>query len=273
VNGDPINFVDPSGLVVCGDINVLGGGTVSSYVTGDGARSNFIDLVWEEGGFLSSFNGNYELWQAEFYFIAQAIWDRYLIVTGQVSVVGANGVTYSGQNASILGYGYSNSPTSNALDNVLIAAAGGTRVVNPSTGALVSNLGTLQNDLSEDQGNLSQGSGRTIPITYYGPNGPTTGYVNQYCYSVISAMQAGNSAASGVNQNAAGTLITSWGVNGYVSPDYTAGIEVSFGNIGPTKFWGFGEATSGSYGPIVKKPPVVRNPRPRPVPVGPRRAP
>src|ERR1039457_1803890 len=32
VNGDPINFTDPEGLVTCGDLPVDGGGSLSTYM-------------------------------------------------------------------------------------------------------------------------------------------------------------------------------------------------------------------------------------------------
>lgn len=101
---DPIDFSDPVGLTPCGDMNVEGGGTLRDAVLADTAQGHYIDLVWHEGGTLSQAKGDFFTWVAGFDLLAQAIWNRLQIVSGRVSVTGANGIGYGNRNVKDLGY-------------------------------------------------------------------------------------------------------------------------------------------------------------------------
>ena len=253
-NGDPINFNDPDGLTTCGDLQLEGGGTVAGDVNANTAQGHFIDLVWHEGGFLAQVGNNAFAWLAEFQGIAQAIWDRYLIVSGSVSVVGANGVVYAGQSASTLGYGFAGATADATLNNVLVAAANGTGVLDRE-GQLVDNANTLQAELNEDQGDMSQNGPGKLPLT--NGSGQITGYVTQDCWGVIAALESANSVAAGDNLNPRGAFITSWNSSAPIyNPNYAAGIEYFFGNVGgATNFFGFTNFTGGQYGPVRRPPP------------------
>jgi RHS repeat-associated protein len=98
-NRDPVNLFDPTGLTACGDLAVEGTGqTVAQEVNANTAQGHFIDLVWHEAGTFSQAGGNLAAWTGGFEGIAQAIWDRYQLVSGNASVTGANGVVYGGAN-------------------------------------------------------------------------------------------------------------------------------------------------------------------------------
>ena len=58
VNGDPVNFNDPTGLVTCGDLDVFGGGSVSDYMDACGSTGLLTRFVWAEGGTLSQNGGS-----------------------------------------------------------------------------------------------------------------------------------------------------------------------------------------------------------------------
>ena len=253
VNGDPINLADPSGLVACGDLPVDTGGTVRDQVTADSAQGHFIDLVWHEAGFLSQAGGDLNAWTGEFEGIAQAIWDRYLLVQGKAQVTGANGVVYGGGNVSALGYGAYGS----SLNQVLINAAAGTNVLN-GHGQLVDNASALQADLNQDQGNLAYGAGK-LPL--FNPDGSTI-WVTQGCYSVIAAMETANSVANGVNYNLAGQFITSWNVGSRSNnPNYAANVEQYLLKEGPTNLFGFTNFTRGPFSwTAPRRPPQHRRP-------------
>ena len=257
-NGDPINGSDPSGLVTCGNLPIVGGGTVAGDVNANTAQGHFIDLVWHEAGSLSQAGGNVSNWTAEFEYIAQAIWDRYELVSGDAAVTGANGTVYSAAagNISQLGYGGYGS----SLNTVLINSAAGTGVLN-SQGQLVSNAAELQNDLNENQ-TFQYAPG---DVALQGSNGSSL-WVTPDCYSVVAAMEFANGAAAGINYNPAGVFVTSWNSSAPVNnPNYAAGVEQLLGSAGPTNFYGFTGFTYGTYVPPVRRPRPPRNPRgPRP---------
>jgi RHS repeat-associated protein len=235
VNGDPVNFGDPDGTVACGDLEIAGHNeTVRDEVNANSSQGHFIDLVWHEAGFLSQAGGNVGAWVSEFEGIAQAIWDRYLLVQGVVQATGANGVVYGGANVGVLGYGAYGS----SLDQVLVHAAAGTSVLNGS-GQLVDNADTLQADLNEDQ-NFAYAAGK-VQLAGSGP----TVWVTQGCYSVIAAMESANGVAAGFNYTN-GVFVTSWNSSPPINnPNYAAGIEVLFGNAGPTNFYGLKNVATG----------------------------
>jgi len=241
VEGDPINLSDPDGLIACGDLPVSSGGTLAGLANANTSQGHFIDLVWHEAGFLSQAGGDIGAWNSEFAYTAQAIWDRYQLVSGNVSVTGANGVVYGGGNVGALGYGAYGS----SLNGVLIAAAAGTNVLN-SNGQLADNASALQADLTQDQGNLQYSPGRVSLISSNG----SQEWVTQGCYSVIAAMESADAVASGGNFNPAGMFITSWNSSALINnPNYKAGVEQFFGNAGPTNFYGFTSWTNGHFAP------------------------
>jgi hypothetical protein len=254
--GDPINGNDPSGLVTCGNLPIVGGGTVAGDVNANTAQGHFIDLVWHEAGSLSQAGGNVSNWTAEFEYIAQAIWDRYELVSGDAAVTGANGTVYSAAagNISQLGYGAYGS----SLNQVLINAANGTNppVLN-SQGQLLLNTTELQNDLNQDQ-TFQYAAG---DVALQGSNGSSL-WVTPGCYSVVAAMEFANGAAAGINYNPAGGFVTSWNSSAPVNnPNYAAGVEQLFGNAGPTNFYGFTGFTYGTYVPPVRRPRPPRRPK------------
>jgi RHS repeat-associated protein len=215
-NDDPTDFSDPSGLIACGDISV-GGGTLRGAVLADTAQGRFIDLVWHEGGTLSQAGGDFYSWVAGFDLIAQAIWNRLQIVSGHVSVTGANGTVYSVANGNVSQLGYLPSPHGRhgtaTLDNVLLKVAADTGVLT-ATGRLANdkygNLAGLKADLNQDQGDLSYSSTRPIALVN-ASSGQIEGYVTPDCFSVIQAMWAANGAAAGtLNLNTPTFFPTSW---------------------------------------------------------------
>jgi RHS repeat-associated protein len=118
-NGDPINFDDPSGLTSCGDLGVVGGGTLRDAVLADTPQAHFIDLVWHEAGTFSQAGNSLSTWSSEFDLIAQAIWNRYQVVLGNAAVTGANGTVYSVANGNVGQLGYLGvSPVTNRLGTV-----------------------------------------------------------------------------------------------------------------------------------------------------------
>jgi hypothetical protein len=258
-NGDPINLIDPDGTTACGDLAVDTGGTVRGQVNANTAQGHFIDLVWHEAGFLGQTGGNLALWIGEFEGIAQAIWDRYQLVQGNVQVTGANGRVYGGANVGELGYGAYGS----SLNQVLLRAASGTSVLG-SSGQLVDRASILQADLNQDQGNLAYAPGR-LPL--YNPDGSEI-WVTEGCYSVIAAMQIANSVANGVNYNPAGLFVTSWNSAApKYNPNYADGVEQLLGTVGPTNFYGFTSFSTGHFAGPPRKPRPPTRPRP---PGGPR---
>jgi RHS repeat-associated protein len=50
VENDPVNFYDPDGMIRCGDIPVVSGGTVSDFLRADSDYGRLVRLVWHEGG-------------------------------------------------------------------------------------------------------------------------------------------------------------------------------------------------------------------------------
>ena len=236
-NGDPVGSNDPDGMTTCGDLPIDGGGTVAGEVNANTAQGHFIDLVWHEGGFLSQVGGNVAAWLAEFEGVAQAIWDRYLIVSGGASVVGANGVVYQGRSASALGYGAAGAPGDATLNRVLEAAAAETGVLG-THGQLVAGASTLQAELGEEQGNTSIPGPGKLPLV--NALGEITAYVTDDCYSVIAALESANSVVAGINFNPPGDFITSWNVSAPVNnPNYQEGVEYYLGKAGVTNFYGF----------------------------------
>jgi RHS repeat-associated protein len=233
--GDPINFNDPSGLTACGNLSLTSGRTLRDAALADTAQGHFISLVWHEAGFLRQAGGDPEVWGAEFALIAQAIWDRFLIVSGGKTVAGANGTIYSRPGS--LGYGTRGRTAEQTLNNVLLAAAAGTNVLNRQTGALVDNRNVLLSSLNEEQGDLGYRSGR-VPLMDV--NGGPAGWLTQGCYSVYAAVFFADAVASGWDFNIPGTFVTSWNVRDPGNnPNYAAGVEHYFGTIGPTNFFGF----------------------------------
>jgi hypothetical protein len=194
VLGDPVNSTDPTGLVDCGDLPLSSGRSLSDAALANTGQGHYIDLVWHEAGTLSQAQGDTAAWQTEFEGIAQAIWDRYLIVSGQECVVGANGKSYCGVGASALGYGRTGPFAS--INSVVIAAAAGTSVVNKQTGQL-NNMSGLQSDLNQDQGNVNVESPGTVQLA----NG---WWVTPGCASVVLAVQYADGAAAGYNFNPQG---------------------------------------------------------------------
>jgi hypothetical protein len=249
-SNDPANSTDPDGLTACGDLPLSSSRKIRDAATANTDQGHFIDLVWHEAGFLSQAGGNVDAWNAEFTRIAQAIWDRYQLVQGNVQVTGANGIVYGGANVGALGYGTYGS----SLNQVLIKAAAGTGVLN-SSGQLVDNARALQADLNQDQGDTSRySSGR---VALYNADGSVAGWYTQECYSVIAAIQAADGVAAGYNFNPKGMFITSWNSSAPINnPNYAAGVERLLGTAGPTNFYGFTNFTFGNF-----PAPVPRQPR------------
>jgi RHS repeat-associated protein len=241
VNGDPINSTDLSGLASCGSIGVVGGGTLQSFVLSNTAQGHYIDLVWEEGGTLSqteNAGGDSTEWLDGFDDIAQAIWNRYQIVLGNVSVTGANGIVYSLNNGNVNQLGYLLRGLQANLNNILISAANGTGVLT-GTGGLANTFG-LMSDLNQDQGNFSYSAtaGRTFALL--GPDGYTGDFVTAECASVIQAFWAANTAPTGgLGINTATFFPTSWNSGNPNSPNYNAGIESYLERDGRTNIFGF----------------------------------
>jgi RHS repeat-associated protein len=249
-NGDPINLFDPTGLEACGDIAVVGtSDTVAQEVNANTAQGHFIDLVWNEAGTLSQTGGNVGAWTSEFELIAQAVWDRYQLVSGNVAVTSLNGTVYSAAagNVSQLGYGSYGS----SLNQVLINAAAGTNELN-SQGQLVQNASQLQSDLNQNQ-TFQYAPGDVALTTLTGGSL----WVTQGCYSVVAAMESANTVADGGNFNPSGVFVTSWNSSAPVNnPNYNAGVEQLLGNEGPTNFYGFTGFAYGNYEPRRPPPPT-----------------
>jgi RHS repeat-associated protein len=262
VQDDPANLIDPTGLDACGDFPIAGTDlTIDDEVNADTGQGHYIDLVWHEAGVLSQAGGDVTAWTEGFEYIAQAIWDRSLILSGQVSVTGGNGVVYAGATAQWLGYGAYGS----TLNDVLIAAAHGTKVLN-GQGQLVDNASGLQADLDQDQGNIYAWSPGRLPLE--NDTGAGEIWVTQQCYSVIAALEFANGAASGTNYNPSGAFITSWNSSPPINnPNYAAGVEQFFGNFGRTNIFGFTSFANGNFAPKPRSLPQPRKPfRPRRLP-------
>jgi hypothetical protein len=252
-NGDPINFSDPSGLTSCGDIGDAGGGTIRDAVLADTDQGHFIDLVWHEAGTLSQARGNFSAWIAGFDLIAQAVWNRYQIVSGHAGVTGANGTVYSTANGNVGQLGYLTPGAAPTLNNVLISAAAGTTVLN-SAGQLVDNISGLNADLNQDQGDFSYNAAAGRTIAMQNDAGQTLGYITSDCSSVIEAFWAANGAAAGtLHLNTSTFFVTSWNSSAPVNnPNYAAGVENFFGSEGRTNFYGFATWSV----PHARKPPA-----------------
>jgi RHS repeat-associated protein len=247
-NGDPINGTDPSGLATCGDLEVEGGGTLSSFFNTSSNAGLLTEFVWAEGGTLSENGGSQAALAYSQEIIAQAVENRLAVANGQAAVLGADGNVYWGNGgtfggtatlaASILGYG----GVGTTLPQEIVRAAGGTNEINPS--------GQL-NDMSGITSTMSQNqSGGTIPVTLVGGS---TMYVTPECDRAISAMQATNTILAGYTVNQAGFFPTSWKANGNSNPDPTR--LYNLGSVGGTTFYGMGAYEYAQYNYFARRPP------------------
>jgi hypothetical protein len=258
VDGDPINFTDPEGLVTCGDLPVDGGGTLSTYVNARSDAGRLTRFVWAEGGTLSQNGGSQPTMLLAQAYIAQAIENRLAVANGQVAIAGADGTIYWGDggtfsgvatsSASILGYGGQGT----TLSQELVRAAAGTTEIN-SHGELSDRSG-LDSTLDQELGDPTRALSGRVPVTM--TNG-TTYYVTPECDRAISAMQATNTILGGASLNINGDFVTSWKQAGHgnTNPDPTRLYDL--GHVGGTEFYGVGgfEYVQYHYGPRRKRRP------------------
>jgi hypothetical protein len=258
VNGDPINFNDPTGLVTCGDLDVFGGGSVSDYMNAGGDAGRLTRFVWAEGGTLSQNGGSQLAMGYAQMLIAQSIENRLAVANGQVAVQGADGNIYWGNGgtfngvtvlaASILGYGGHGT----TLSQELVRAAAGTGEVN-SRGELVDKSG-LNDTLDQELGDVSRALAGRVAVSTVGGG---VIYVTPECDGAISAMQATNTILGGTSLNSGGFFATSWKANGNSNPDPTR--LYNLGSVGGTTFFGVGNYAYGQYAyPPVRRPPIRR---------------
>jgi hypothetical protein len=259
VNGDPINFTDPEGLVTCGDLPVDGGGTLSTYMNAHSDAGRLTRFVWAEGGTLSQNGGSQSAMALAQAYIAQAIENRLAVANGQVAIGGADGTIYWGNggtfngvatsSASILGYG----GVVTTLSQELVRAAAGTTEIN-SRGELNDRSG-LDSTLSTELGDPTRALSGRVPVTM--TNG-TIYYVTPECDRAISAMQSTNAILGGATLNGNGVFVTSWKQAGHgnTNPDPTRLYDL--GHVGGTEFYGVGgfEFVQYPYGP--RRPPRRR---------------
>jgi hypothetical protein len=263
VMGDPVNSSDPSGLVDCGDLNVTGGGTVSSYLNAGGSAGLLTQFVWAEGGTLAQSGGDQTALSTSMLLIAQAIENRLAIANGQVAVGGIDGNIYWGNGgtfngvttlaASILGYG----GVGTSLAGELVRAAAGTGEINGLGGLTSSYESSLQSSLNQDQGDPTRNLPGRVPVTL--SNG-STDYVTPECDRAILAMQATNTILGGFTTNTQGFFVTSWKANGNSNPDPTR--LGNLGTVGGTTFFGVGPYVYDQY-PYAPAPRRHRPIRPR----------
>jgi RHS repeat-associated protein len=235
--GDPTNGTDPTGLVTCGNLPVVGGGTVGSYFNTTSDAGLLTEFVWEEAGTLAA-NGTTDALQLSQFLIGQAIENRLAIANGLVNVTGKDGKNYPG-GSTILGYG----GIGTTLAQEIYRADGGAGAFN-SSGQLINQsqlTSTLNTDLGDPTRNLP---GRiSVPGTDY--------FVTPECYSAISALQAVNSLLAGATLHTPGFFVTSWKQVGNSNPDPTRLFD--FGSVGDTEFYGFGHYYYGPRIPIRRR--------------------
>ena len=246
VLNDPVNGIDPTGLITCGDIPVsIGGrlaGTVSTYLNARSDAGKLTRFVWAEGGSLSANGGSQGALGLSDALIAQAVVIRINVANGRVAVQGADDNVYwsvggDGRlRATSLGYG----GIGTTLSQELVRAAAGTGEVN-SRGELNDRSG-INDSLDIELGDATRSLPGRVPEQL--TNGSTY-YVTPECDRLIQALQSTNYILSGGSLNAPGFFVTSWKANGNSNPDpsrlYTLGI------VGGTTFYGFA-----SYGFLPK---------------------
>ncbi len=258
VLGDPVNLNDPSGLVKCGDLEVVGGRSLRDYVNARGDAGKLTRFVWAEGGTLTASGGSQAALALSMAYIAQAIENRLDVANGRVAVAGIDGNIYWGNggefngvttlSASILGYG----GVGTTLSQELVRAAAGTGEVGRS-GELV-DQSALQASLNEELGDPTRPLKGRVPVTLVDG---TVDYVTPECDRVILSMQATNTILAGGSLNKPGSFVTSWKQAGHgnTNPDPTR--LGSLGIVGGTMFYGVGgyQYVQYPYSP-------VRRPRP-----------
>jgi RHS repeat-associated protein len=259
---DPVEFTDPTGLDTCGDIATSASDTVGSEALAGTAQAHFIDLVWHEGGTFPEAGNDASSWVEEFEAIGQAIENRVQIVEGNVSVTGANGITYAGAFAgwpgrpgagtptsisqSGLGYGNTCGLDYYACLNETIYNAGKAVFDSHTKGPIVGKdgaldsyqMGVLESILDSDQGDESYAPGLLAVATTVGSTDSYI-WVSAQCFGVIQALQVANTLSSSPFYfDAPGYFPTSWGSGNYVSPNYPAK-EGLLGFYGGTVVFGF----------------------------------
>jgi RHS repeat-associated protein len=260
VRNDPVNSIDPSGLVECGDLDVVGGGTLSDYINAGGDAGKLTRFVWAEGGSLTQSGGDQNALGLSMALIAPAIENRLAVANGQVAVAAldgniywGNGGTFNGAKtvrASILGYGGQGT----TLSQELVRAAAGTGEVD-AAGELVDDS-ALQDSLAVELGDPTRQIPGRVPVTMADGS---TDYVTPECDRAILAMQATNTILRGASLNSQGYFVISRKAVGNSNPDPTR--LGSLGTMGGTTFFGVGSYMYVQY-PYRPNSPPIRVPHP-----------
>ena len=250
VQGDPVNYTDPDGLMTCGELPVDDGRTVSDALLADSEAGLLTRFVWAEGGALAANGDSTTALGLSQALIAQAVINRLSVANGRAAVLGRDGVVYWGEGgvqgtirASILAYG----SRGTTLAQEIVRAAAGTNEVD-SAGEL-NDVSALNRTLDTDLGDATRALPGRIQVD------GTEFYVTPECYRAISAMQATNTIRGGGSLNAPGFFVTSWKANGNSNSDPSR--LYTLATVGGTTFFGFGGYEYARY-PYPFQPPPRR---------------
>jgi len=200
VNGDPVKFTDPDGLVACGNlINGATGTSVSSIMTTYNDLGYLAQTIWHEGGPVwktdSTDINNVVTQQA---YIATALENRYDIANGNIIAYTAQGGTV---NPALFG------GPGTSLTNIILQAAGNNQSWGIYTNGKLDSMSTLQQVLRTD---VAVGTQVALP---------SGNSVNAECFAVLSAATEAILAQGGARYEPSGVILAYWNLATNSSPD------------------------------------------------------
>jgi RHS repeat-associated protein len=182
VDGDPVNFTDPTGLITCGDIGSgFGTSTVRQFMTGRGDASLLADIMWHEGGPWGP-NDNWNTVRYEQLTIGSAVSNLVAMARGDLVGYGDDGKAYSYNKGNtvgqvVLNIGGDNEPTWGIFSNGQLSGAA---------------LGRLNDALNVELGDIGATSINDVI------DANTILLRSPECANVLSAIWATTQIASGV---------------------------------------------------------------------------
>ena len=222
VNGDPVNFNDPDGLVACGDlINAANGKSLNTIMTTYNDLGYLAQTIWHEGGPLwktdSTNVNNFVKQQA---YIATALENRYDIANGKLTAYTATGGTVNP--AAFGGPGTS-------LTSVILQAAGNDQSWGIYSGGKLESdsLSSLKTVMKTD---VSVGTQVVLP---------SGGSVNAECFAALSAATEALLAQGGARFEPNGVILTYWNLATNSSPDRRNTQTVAPVSLNGDTFYGY----------------------------------